>query len=193
MTHTGPFYDADGNEVEPPAPKDLRAALAREQEQREALEAQVAANQATADAGLARENAMLKAGIDVTTPVGKMFAGSFDGELTDLEAIQAAAREVGALAPVATETEQERIDREAQEAREAVVAGGQPPPTQDELDNQQHPTDLGLKRFNDAMQTGQTRDKAAAGFFNTVIGAAMQGDERVLWEPTPEQREALAT
>jgi hypothetical protein len=79
---------------------------------------------------LERENAFLRAGVADDTPVGKMFAKSYDGELT-VEAIVEAATQVGALKtatppppPENNFTPEEAAAR--QQAQQLAAGGGNP-------------------------------------------------------------------
>jgi hypothetical protein len=76
---------------EPPGVREVRAALDREtRRRRDAEEALAEARAESAAAGSLRvENLMLRAGVDVDTPIGRTFYGTYDGELT-VEAVRAA-------------------------------------------------------------------------------------------------------
>lgn len=56
-----------------------------------------------------RELAFLKAGIDLNTPQGKLFAKAYDGEFT-ADAVKAAAEEYGVLEPAKPEIPREELD-----------------------------------------------------------------------------------
>lgn len=45
-----------------------------------------------------RELALIKAGVDISSPTGRLFAKAYDGEL-DVEAVKSAAMEYGVVAP----------------------------------------------------------------------------------------------
>lgn len=71
---------------------------------------------------LKREMAFLRAGIDDSTPLGKMFVSAYDGELT-AEAIRAAALEVGAYeAPKDPEPTPDQLQQ--QTIRDQLQGGG---------------------------------------------------------------------
>lgn len=67
-----------------------------------------------------RELALRRAGVDVDSPVGAMFARDFDGPLT-VGAIQSAASEVGAYSPDYSPSSFAALDRIS-----GAAAGGQP-------------------------------------------------------------------
>jgi hypothetical protein len=71
--------------------REVRAALDREtRRRRDAEEALAEARAESAAAGNLRvENLMLRAGVDVDTPIGRTFYGTYRGELT-VEAVRAA-------------------------------------------------------------------------------------------------------
>jgi len=78
---------------------------------------------------LARELAMLKSGIDLGSPQGKLFMKAYDGEAT-VEAITAAAREYGVIgeqAPAGLAEEMAAHDRVARAAAGAVSVPAEDP------------------------------------------------------------------
>lgn len=76
-----------------------------------------------------RLNAVLQAGIDVTSPLGKLFVKGYDGP-AEVEAIKAAAAEAGVLSqPAPTPPQVPDAEREAQQRMQQTVdAGGEAPP-----------------------------------------------------------------
>ena len=87
----------DENSGEPS--KDSRQFVRKlEQEAKEGKRAKKEADEAKVDAQNAkRELALMKAGIDLESPTGKLFVKAYDGEIT-VEAIKAAAGEYGLIA-----------------------------------------------------------------------------------------------
>lgn len=43
-----------------------------------------------------------------------------------------------------------------------------------------HPVDEGLNRFNEALRAGKDREEASAEFLDSLLGAAANGDQRVI-------------
>lgn len=141
---------------------------------------------------LLRENVMLKAGVPESN-IGKMFASSFDGELTPeavKDAWSAIATELAPATPAPTDgtvTEPEPVEEappmispEEQESQRVqdLLTGGTPP----DATPQQHPGILGAKEYHDMVRQGSTRQDAAAQYFGTLIAAHNAGDERAIAE-----------
>lgn len=133
-----------------------------------------------AEAALAsaqREIALLRSGIDVEHPVGKLFVKAYDGA-ADPEAIKAAAQEYGV--PIRGETHEappadpEPSEPTGTEARQALAAGA-PPDTGVELD----PNQVAFETFKKAQADGERWTDAAGFFVNSLAQAAMRGDPRV--------------
>jgi hypothetical protein len=83
--------DLDGEEAQVLDPN-IRRELREGRKQRAQLEAEIAASR--------REAALAKAGIDDSTPLGRMFARSYEGEVS-VAAIRTAAEEIPGLLPEA--------------------------------------------------------------------------------------------
>lgn len=84
-----------------------------------------AGRKALAEAEAARrELAFIKAGVDTDSKLGKLLMRTYEGEL-DVEAIQAEAREIGAIgAPAANaETEVDEAERAQSRARNDLATG----------------------------------------------------------------------
>lgn len=131
-----------------------------------------------------RELALVKAGIDTDTPLGKMFSTAYDGDLTS-DAIKAAAAEVGLVkapeAPVPPPTPTPAgvasvDDAQQGSERRNLGAGSEPPAGAVDED----PRTAGLKDFDQAMQDGKRREDASIGWFGRVVSAGASGDERVI-------------
>lgn len=165
----------------------------------ELREAAKRGNQAQAELEAAkRENAMLRAGVDLDSAAGKYFLAGYDGEL-DSDAIKAEATKIPGLIRAATDPE---ANTEGDEGDEGQTE--QPParrqPTAEELERDQmnrdvgaeaagatppgspDPYDEGYAAFETALKTGKRRETAAAEVINRVMEAGIQGDERVLIE-----------
>lgn len=139
-----------------------------------------------------RELALIKAGVDTDTALGKLFAKSYDGELT-ADAIKAAAAEIpGLVTPVtdaATTTdgaeqltpeqvEAARVEAEQTGARQALASGAAAVGVV-EVD----PIDAAGQAADAVRKRGGTDTTAAVAALNTLVGAAASGDKRVLIDP----------
>lgn len=139
-----------------------------------------------ANAALARENTILRAGVDTSTPLGAMFARAYDGPLT-VEDMRKAAVEVGALAPptpptpapvapesTATPEEiQGALDRQRLASGAPDSSGTTPPPPEDFVE-------AGYKEFHDIMAQGRPREQAAISVIGRAIVAGAAGNPRVI-------------
>jgi hypothetical protein len=127
---------------------------------------------------LKREIAFLKAGVNLDSAVGKMFAKAYDGEL-DVEMIKQGATEVGAITPPAAPAtpeapavvhdenqSQERMDLASQAGRPGTIEPGDP-------------FESAMAAFEAARKSGASRDTAAASAFAKIIEAHNAGDGRV--------------
>lgn len=133
-----------------------------------------------------RELAFLRADVDETSAVGKMFMRSFDGDITDVEAIKAAALEVGAIKsteppppPETTFTDDEAKQRQA--AQQLAAGGGAPagqPPAKPDPD----PVEAAFEVFAGAVDGGMARDKAMVPVVGAILEAAGKQDPRILYD-----------
>jgi small-conductance mechanosensitive channel len=149
----------------------------------EQLEAQLAAQREQVDlaSALNRENAMLKAGVDVESALGQMFSRAYDGELT-VEAIRTQASEIGALAPTAPPSNEPEITPEEQQAgreRAALGADAGSPQGLPEVD----PVQQGWTEYHADLKRGVQRDTAAGNVIGSMIAAANDGDPRYRYTP----------
>lgn len=140
-----------------------------------------------AEAALAdarRENAILRAGIDTESKLGQMFVKAYDGDFADVEALKAAAKEIGV--PIRGETVEETSTTTADAATETAeptgtterqqLAAGAVADTGESPD----PRKLATDQFNADMAAGLEQDEAAGRAFNLLVNAANGGDPRVL-------------
>lgn len=136
------------------------------------------AQQALAE--MQRELALTKAGVDTSTPTGKMFAKAYDGEL-DTEAIKTAATEVGAITPPVEPTPVVVVDpaEVAQTQERAALAAGAQVSTFDP--SQVDPRQQGWENYRTERQQGAPNDSAASGYLGPILEAAAKGDDRVLF------------
>jgi hypothetical protein len=127
-----------------------------------------------------RELAMLKAGVDLESPIGKLFAKAYDGD-TAADAIKA---EWAAIAPKAgTDTpvapEPVITDDEARSTTERqALANNSPADIASEADPRETAFKAGLAT---RAQGGSTED-ALGAHFNELVRAAIDGDKRVTVE-----------
>ena len=140
--------------------------------ERDALRAQAAEAEAAK-----REIAFLRAGVDVDSKLGQMFVKSYDGDL-DVDKVKSEwaeiapqpATEVVVVDPSEQRQTQERVSLAADTEPPAQFAG-------------KNPKRAGVEEFH-RLQTeeGYGRDEASVQFFDKVLTAAVNGDERVLWD-----------
>jgi hypothetical protein len=166
-----------------------------------ALREQAQASEANriAAESVARENAMLKAGIDVESPLGGMFLSAYKGDLTT-EAIRAQAAQVGAWKdpatappppadPSQTPPPQQQPGTQTYDPVEAAmrqlaangVASGAPggsetpPPPPDAMKD-------AYEEFTGLVTRGRTREDAAIAVMGRKLQAAAAGDASVLFD-----------
>lgn len=135
-----------------------------------------------------RELALVKAGVDTESPLGKMFHRSYDGELTK-EAIQAAWLEVnpGGTPPEPTTTTTSTPEQTAETQTRRTLSSGGAGDTPGQ-EPQEDPVQRGYSEFRERMANGESREKAAGSVFGSLMAAAAAGDERAIVKPwTPEQ------
>lgn len=124
---------------------------------------------------LERENAFLKAGVDVSTDRGQLLLEAFKGDLTP-DAIKEYETKIFG-APTTTPPEPEYKDEAAATAaRQALANGGEVPSSQSTPD----PYDTGKTIYKDGVAKGQGRDDALVDAFQSVFDAAASGDQRVI-------------
>lgn len=125
-----------------------------------------------------RELALLKAGVDTDSPVGKLFAKSYDGELT-VDAVKASWAEL-APAPAAepaTEPDAALAEGEAASTQErANLASGATNAQVPDVD----PREVAVAAGKRIQQDGGTEADALATHFDVLVDAAIKGDRRVL-------------
>lgn len=137
-----------------------------------------------------RENAMLRAGVDLDSPLGAMFVRGYDGDDTP-DAIRAAFAEISpatpppaAEAPVASappvQVQTTTVQATAEEAAAIMASqslshGAPPAPAPDP-----HPTHAAVGGYYTDLKAGVNSRDAEARAIDTVFGAAAQGDSRVI-------------
>lgn len=135
---------------------------------------------------LRRENAMLKAGIDVNTPLGTLFLNAYEGDL-ESEAIREAFHKIApavASAPVSADEDGGPApmseDAAFAEERQRLVSGGL---GDDGHTIERDPRKVAIETGNQALADGKSREDAMALAFSSLAGAAAEGDTRVIWSP----------
>ena len=145
--------------------------LAEKGQRAEELEAQMAAT--------TKENAFLRSGIDIDTPLGAMFFKAFDGDATDVEALKAQAVEMNipfrtgaaptpAAGDPATPPESTGTEQRQQLANGAPADTGEQP----------HPNTVARQIFDTEMAAGGTWEDSAGMMIASKAAAAMSGDLR---------------
>jgi len=187
-TETPPVVDSDGN-----PPNDIRAL-------RDAAEDGKKARREADEAK--RELAFLRAGVDLDSPLGKMFVKGYDGDL-EPEAIKTAYAEIvpAAAPPAAAPPERTPLTPEQQAAgfidpsqqqqhRDGAFGNGTP--TGASEPQSKNPIDAAYERFHEMGRQGATmqerQEEALAIFFK----AAMDGDSRVMFDPQAWQAKQIA-
>lgn len=184
MSMTEPHLEGQQPPADGPTPAQLREAAERGRQ-------------------ASRENAFLRAGIDVDSPAGQMFMASYQGDL-DREKIQDGWQAIASQFAPPPESPQPPVPQQQPQ-------GEQPPPqaTAEELERQRMMSDIstgtlppdqqippdpvmeGYAAFQSSMQSGQTREEASAHLTQRLVDAAVKGDERAIWSGwTDEQLSA---
>lgn len=136
-------------------------------------------HQAAAEA-LRREVAFLKAGIDTDSKLGKLLFKSYEGDLSDIEALKTEATEIGALKGTSTPVEGEAGSEEASEPtgtnerRELAANAPADEPSE------KHPVQAARDAYDSAMERSSTWEEAAGEFVHSLAEAAMSGDQRAV-------------
>lgn len=130
-----------------------------------------------------RENVMLRAGVDIDSKLGQMFARSYEGDL-DVDAVKA---EWADLAPAAPAKEEPNPEDAAQQTERASLASETAAPTQL---SDIHPHRAGIAEFERARDEGYTADEASVQFFDRLLSSAAEGDKRVIFDPQEWQERA---
>lgn len=160
--------------------KDLRALRNRAKEA-DKLEPQLAA--------LTKEATFKEAGVDLASPVGKLFFDTFSGEL-NADAIRVQAEALGAVKATeppkpptgdAPPTNQVTDDeRKLTDERRDLATGGAPETGQVADPD---PKTESVKVAMDLIASGKSESDALAGGIGHIINAAIKGDKRASWEP----------
>ena len=131
---------------------------------------------------LNRENAMLRAGVDLDSKAGQYFVKGYEGELTreailaEAEAMQGVIR--GAT-PAPTSDAAPVVEHDTSQGQDRMdLAAGSAVPAPD----QANPYAVAEQAWEDARKNGGTRESAAAAPLAVLLEAAQRGDRRVIVE-----------
>jgi hypothetical protein len=132
---------------------------------------------------LERENALLRAGGNPDSRVGRLLLGDDDVDWSDRAAVTAAWTEVSP--PPATpappaDTEPPDAEAIARQQRRDDLANGNTPPGEEPSP---HPWTEASGIFHEAQRKGRNRDRASAPALDHVLQAAVAGDKRVIFDP----------
>ena len=132
---------------------------------------------------LRRENAFLKAGVNLESPIGQGLLKYFDGELS-VDKIREAAEPLGALAGVAPKAPEQPAADALTPAEQAAhnrisgaAHGGQPSAS---VTGDENPYDKAIRQHQRDLEEGMSRDRAGAKAMRTVIEAGLANDKRVM-------------
>lgn len=119
-----------------------------------------------------RELAFLKAGVDLDSKMGQVFAKGYDGEL-DPEAIRGEWSELAPKRDEAPPSEEGRV-------RDTFARDGQVPP--DANDFREDPVESALKEGRDIMTRGGSREQGMSAYIDRMVDAGARGDQRVVFD-----------
>lgn len=152
-----------------------------------------AANRSNANANAAaaaqRELALVKAGVDTESAVGKLVLTAYDGELTT-DAIRTFCADIpGAIPAPKEETPpppvvEENNGNQQQTDERNRLAGESSGDLLPQGNTRQAATD----EFKTAIEQGLPLDEARARQFNTLVGGAMSGDTAVILQDATEKK-----
>lgn len=130
-----------------------------------------------------REIAVLKSPIDAESPLGKFFFESYKGDLTDADAVLAAANEIGVpmkqgAAVVKPEGEVETPPEPNGTEDRQELAAGAPADTGVTPD----PNKVAKDTFDAAIAAGKTEEAARGEMLQVIAQAGLAGDPRVIVE-----------
>lgn len=165
--------DNDPNDENQTDPDEGIVKMKREDIQ--ALEASAKAGRESAN--IARELAMVKAGIDTDSPLGKMFFKSYEGDLTK-EALTVSAQEIGLLEVTTKTPEVTQQERTSTQERHQLQTGSVSPDQ-----NPKHPNQEAVEEAKRVQSEGGTYQDAAAAFIATKVKRFSEGDARAVKNP----------
>lgn len=138
---------------------------------------------------LQREIAFAKAGVDLDSPVGKLFNKAYDGDV-DVAKIQAEAASLNALRPDAqlletTTAPTGNVDsptisdaeKQATQERQTLASGA----TSDER-QVADPREIAMAYAHESVEHGTSRENAQAEYLDDILWAAANGNKKVIWD-----------
>lgn len=133
-----------------------------------------------AEASLRREVAFLRAGIDTDSKLGALFQRSYEGDVTDVDALVAEAKELGVpfkgqSAPV-EEPQSEESNEPTGSDQRRELANNAPA----DSGEQEHPWVRAEAAFKDAQSSGARWEEAGGEAVRILAQAANAGDERAI-------------
>lgn len=126
-----------------------------------------------------RENAMLRSGIDLESPLGEFFVKSYDGDPTDIDTLKAKATELGVPftnATVVEPTEPAETTEPTGTTERSALSDGAPADAPEDED----PRKTAKDTFDRMIANGAPQDEAAGEHFAIMARAAARGDQRVI-------------
>jgi hypothetical protein len=140
-----------------------------------------------------REVLFLRAGVDPSTPLGKLLFQTYNG--SEVDDLKQQATSVGYQFGAATDTPpatQERTyeqDETTQQQFRTQMAAGTP--AGQTLEHPEaHPVDVAFDEFFRERQAGIPREEAALAVVDRLIVAGAKGDKRVIFDPDKYREEA---
>lgn len=173
-------------------PADLRAYA-----ERKAAEANEAKAEAEKGRQAQKELAFVKAGVSTDTPLAQLALSNYTGEL-DAASITAYVTELGLGTPApAAEQETETAPDPTAELVQAHLAREQAATAAASDPNlaEQKPKpawEAAMEGFNEGLQTGKTRDQAAAKALGGIVEGRLNGDTSQVWTGHNEEDLAAA-
>ncbi len=152
----------DTNTIEDEQPQTSGVKALREKAEQDAREL----------AAARRELAFLKAGVDLDSKMGQVFAKGYDGEL-DPDAIRNEWSELAPKRDEAPPSEEGRI-------RDTFARDGQVPP--DAEDFREDPSEQALREGRDVLAKGGSRERAMNAYIDRMVDAGAKKDQRVVFD-----------
>lgn len=169
---------------EPKAPEGTEEPKSKESKNEENLKAlREKAAQADSIPTIQKELAMVKAGIDTETPMGKFFFEGYKGELTK-EAVVSAAQELGLLEKPAVEPGTTTEEQSSTKERQKLVTGA----AEAGLQSGKHPIEEAKEASKRILDEGGTFEQAGAGYLSTLMQRHAEGDKRATKDPRQPQQ-----
>lgn len=174
------FEDLEEDETEAPAELDADDFKAMRRKANKAAKAEAEA------AELRKQLAFRDAEVDLSHPVGKLLLDTWQGD-SSVAAIRARAEELGCLKTSATPAKAEEPgpdltaeERAASEQRQQLATGAA---TETGKVEDPNPYDRANAAYKEAVERGQSDEKALSAWVHQIFAAGANGDQRVGWTP----------